>query len=142
MRKVLQFLLCMTVSTLIAVTVIAWLVLGGRVDVRHFLYKLHYNPLVTAYQPVEENRLVTTNMLKLKLHAYSLPSMKTQRGFVSGGGAILPLADGAILVLDKFGQLYRFRRLDNGAVLETLDDGVKTNNDIYLKYAASKGYAV
>ena len=140
MRAVFRFLLCVTGSALVTAGVIMWLLFSGKLDLTHMLYQLRYNPLVTARQPVEENRLVSTNVLKLNLRSFSLPSMETESPFISGGGAILPLGGGRILVLNKYGQLYRFSQTDNGPVLETLNDGVKTNNDIYLEYAASQGY--
>ena len=142
MRAILKVLGCVLITAVLAAGVTVWLLASGRVSLKHLLYQLHYNPWVTARQPVEKTRLITTNVLKLRVHEYSLPSMKTQRAFISGGGAILPLKGGAILVLNKYGELYRFRRTDKGPVLETLKTRVRTYNAEYGAYARSKGYKV
>lgn len=142
MKRFFRLAACLTAAMLISFAAAAWLLLSGRINIKHLLYQLHYNPWITARQPIESKRLISTNVLKLRLHAYSLPSIKTQKPFISGGGAILPAGKDAILVLNKYGRLYRFRLTDNGPALDTLDDGVRTYNAEYLQYAKSQGYAV
>ena len=144
MKRMLKTLAaCLGVAVLTAVGT-AWLFLSGRIDVSHLLYQLHYNPWVTARNPVERKRVIQTILVKLDVDEYSLPSMKTKQPFISGGGAILPLPGGAILVLDKYGGLYRFHRggAGEGPRLETLGNAVKTNNDLYGDYARSQGYSL
>ena len=142
MKKAFKSILACLTMALMAAGITAWLFLSGKLNVSHLLYQIHYNPWVTARNPVEKKRAVQTILMRLDVHEYSLPSMKTEKPFISGGGAILPLPGDAILVLDKYGDLYRFRRTREGPRLETLGNAVKTNNDLYGDYARSQGYSV
>ncbi len=142
MKRMFGTVALVLVAALLAAAGTAWLFITERINVKHLLYQLQYNPWVTAHNPVQETRTIQTVLLKLKVQVYSLPSMKTKKPFVSGGGAILPLGGGRILVLDKAGNLYRFRRTGDGPKLETLGNAVKTNDDLYRKYARAQGYRV
>ena len=140
MRAFFRYFATFLVGSLLSAGLITLLIFSNILNIEKLKYQLPYYPLVTRNSPIKRVSTIATNQLKFKSVSYSLPSMSA--GFISGGGAILPLTSHEILILNKSGDLYRFSQTADGANIVKVDSAIKTNNDVYGDYARSQNYVV